>query len=355
MDEFRIITFDPLTADAALWEKFFDHTETIYREYEPDEPMLPRARKKEMTLAALPSPYVDNRFYLALAPDGAPAGYACAGLDRPGSPAYEENKHMGYVQEVSVLPPYRRRGLGTALLLRAVRDLAAAGPSIKEVSLVAFREPGQRFAEKKGAVLALTQAENRLYFKDLDWGMVERWAAEGAARNPATRLTTAAVIPEEDLADFAKAYTETLNQAPQGGMGGRVEVTPEAVRHSEARNAAQGALHLTVYTREADGRVSGLTEIAYVKELGFKARQMLTGVRQEFRGRGLGKWLKAAMLLRLRADYPGVKYVATANADSNAPMLAINDRLGFKRHMPVNVYKLELTPELAGREIRKGK
>lgn len=349
MEEYRIITFDPLTADDALWEKFFDHTETIYREYEPEEPMLPRARKKAMTLAALPHPYVDNRFYLALGPDGTPAGYACTALDRPGSPSYDENKHMGHIQEVSVLPPCRRKGLGTALLLRAARDLAAAGPAIKELSLVAFREPGQRFAEKHGAVLALTQAENRLYFKDLDWAMVGRWAAEGAARSPDTRLVTAAVIPEEDLADFAKAYTETLNQAPQGEMNGRVEVTPEAIRHNEARTAAQGAVHLTVYTREPDGRVSGLTEVAYVKELGFKARQLLTGVRSEFRGRGLGKWLKAAMLLHLRAEYPGVKYIATANADSNAPMLAINDKLGFKRHMPVNIYKLKLTPELAGK------
>lgn len=55
------------------------------------------------------------------------------------------------------------------------------------------------------------------------------------------------------------------------------------------------------------------------------------------------------MPLHLRRDYPGVKYIVTANADSNAPMLAINDRLGFKRHMPVNVYKLKLTPELAGK------
>lgn len=348
MDDFRIITFDPLTADDALWEKFFDHTEAIYREYEPGEPMLPRARKKEMTLAALPNPYVDNRFYLALAPDGTPAGYACTALDRPGSPSYEDNKHMGHIQEVSVLPPYRRRGLGTEMLLHAARGLAAAGPAIKEFTLVAFREPGQRFAEKKGAVLALTQAENRLYFSDLDWAMAERWAAEGAARNPDTRLVTAASIPEKDIADFAKAYTETINQAPQGGMTGRLEVTPEAIRHNEARTAAQGAVHLTVYTREADGRVSGMTEIAYVGELGFKARQLLTGVRQEFRGRGLGKWLKAAMLLRLRKDYPGVKYIATANADANAPMLAINTKLGFKRHLPVNIYKLKLTPELAG-------
>lgn len=39
----------------------------------------------------------------------------------------------------------------------------------------------------------------------------------------------------------------------------------------DPRTADQGAAHLTVYTREADGRVSGLTEIACVKELGFKA------------------------------------------------------------------------------------
>lgn len=48
--------------------------------------------------------------------------------------------------------------------------------------------------------------------------------------------------------------------------------------------------------------------------------------------RSLGKWLKAAMLLRIREELPQVRVVATGNATSNAAMLSINVRLGFKPH-----------------------
>ena len=65
---------------------------------------------------------------------------------------------------------------------------------------------------------------------------------------------------------------------------------------------------------------------------GFKSMitQELTGVKKEYRGRGLGKWLKAAMLLKVKEDFPEAKTVRTENATTNAPMLSINERLGFK-------------------------
>ncbi len=51
-----------------------------------------------------------------------------------------------------------------------------------------------------------------------------------------------------------------------------------------------------------------------------------------YRGRGLGKWSKAAMLLRVRKELPQVKTVITGNATTNATMVSINKRLGFKPH-----------------------
>ncbi|MEE9601209.1 MAG: N-acetyltransferase, partial [Thermoplasmata archaeon] len=46
----------------------------------------------------------------------------------------------------------------------------------------------------------------------------------------------------------------------------------------------------------------------------------------------LGKWLKAAMLLRVREKFPQIQVVVTDNATSNAAMLSINERLGFRPH-----------------------
>jgi len=68
--------------------------------------------------------------------------------------------------------------------------------------------------------------------------------------------------------------------------------------------------------------------------------QEFTGVRSDARGRGLGKWLKAAMLLHVHDVYPDLLTVVTGNASSNGPMLAINTKMGFKEHRQGNEYQI---------------
>jgi RimJ/RimL family protein N-acetyltransferase len=48
------------------------------------------------------------------------------------------------------------------------------------------------------------------------------------------------------------------------------------------------------------------------------------------RGSGLGLWVKAEMLRRLRADRPDVTEIETRNSVANDHMWRINDRLGFR-------------------------
>jgi RimJ/RimL family protein N-acetyltransferase len=68
--------------------------------------------------------------------------------------------------------------------------------------------------------------------------------------------------------------------------------------------------------------------------------QQFTGVLPFARGRGLAKWIKAAMLAHIHELYPEVRWVSTGNAGSNAPMLAINKRLGFKEFRVGSEYQI---------------
>ena len=93
-------------------------------------------------------------------------------------------------------------------------------------------------------------------------------------------------------------------------------------------------------TREPDGTISGITDITWAPYRSAFIEQRFTGVRPEARGRGLGKWIKAAMLLHIRDLYPGTRWIATGNARSNAPMLKINRALGFKPYRIGNEYQI---------------
>jgi GNAT superfamily N-acetyltransferase len=103
---------------------------------------------------------------------------------------------------------------------------------------------------------------------------------------------------------------------------------------------AQGMSEYTMLTREPDGVISGITDVQYAPYQPTMIHQGFTGVRADARGRGLGKWLKAAMLLHVRDLYPQLEVVITENAGSNAPMLAINTRMGFKQYRAGTEYQI---------------
>jgi GNAT superfamily N-acetyltransferase len=85
-----------------------------------------------------------------------------------------------------------------------------------------------------------------------------------------------------------------------------------------------------------------MTEITYTPQQPHLIEQELTGVRQAYRGRGLGKWLKAEMLFFIRSEYPDARFVDTGNADHNAPMLSINQRMGFENLLSQTFFEFDV-------------
>ena len=69
---------------------------------------------------------------------------------------------------------------------------------------------------------------------------------------------------------------------------------------------------------------------------------MLTAVARPWRGRGLAKAVKAAIARLIREHHPDVRFITTSNANVNAPMLAINARLGFTEHRGAAVYQIAI-------------
>ncbi|MHA2276989.1 MAG: GNAT family N-acetyltransferase, partial [Candidatus Kariarchaeaceae archaeon] len=158
-------------------------------------------------------------------------------------------------------------------------------------------------------------------------------------------------IPEEITDKFLSFFTETVNQTPRQDLDLNDFVyTKEMLRKEEEDAERIGRVKIRLLAIEENDDISGFTEIVYLPETKVRATQGLTSVKKEYRERGLGKMVKAAMLLKIKNEFPEVEYVMTDNATDNAPMLAINQKLGFKFHK--ETVAAQITPEKLGDYLR---
>ena len=341
-----VVPFHPPTATREEWARFHTYRRLRQAETDPDDP-VPRDATVEAWMRH-PHPHWQVLHLAVLDPERPDAmiGSLSFEMSRPGTPSHETNRHRGSAQ-VELLRPWRRRGLGRRLLPHIVAVMREHGRTVVQGWC---EEPdGQAFAAAVGARVVQRRRKNRLRFDRVDWTMVERWAAEGPQRNPATTLRWFVDRIDDDILEpYCGLFTEVFNMQPfDEEEHGEFIFTPEVFRDGEARNAESGTTKVTAITQEADRALSSLTEVMYNPDEVPILWQGLTGVANASRGRGLGKWVKAAMLLRVRREFPDIHTVATGNASSNEAMLSINERLGFRTHKEPVVVQMGLA-ELEG-------
>ena len=319
---------DPKTADRAFWQRFHEMRRLRQQETRPDDPLVPDELEEK-------SMQRDDPFHLKyryeVSGDAKVLSWLYCESIKPGTPEYESNKQF-FDANIYVIPDRRRQRIATSWLPLVEQLMDRHGCTV--LNLHAELEPGHEFLKWIGAEPKLTEIENRLNLADLDWDMVERWAAEGPARSPQTKLEIYdGKIPESKWEEFAPQYSALINTIPFEEMEhGEIKITPEMLREWYTQMEMRGDLQHTVVAREPDGSISGITDIDWAPYRRTIIHQQLTGVDPKARGRGLGKWIKAAMLLRIRELYPDAQWIATENAGSNAPMLKINRDLGFKQY-----------------------
>ncbi len=326
--ELTPIRVDVGSADRAFWNRFHELRRVRHEESRPDDPVQPDEEVEARMRKGNP---FEVQHYYEISRDGLMLSSFYGETVTPRNAEYETNKHLfwadGYVR-----PDARGQGIGALWVPVIAKLMDQHGCTV--VGMVTEEESGHGFLKWLGAEQKLTEIESRLKLSEVDWPMLERWVADGARRSPQTKLEIYdGVLPESMLADFAPQLTSLLNTMPFESLDiGQIIVTPERIKDWNERQALVGEVQHTVITREPDGVISGMTDITWAPYRRTLIYQQFTGVRPDARGRGLGKWIKAAMVLHIRELYPDARWIVTENAHSNGPMLNINRTMGFKAY-----------------------
>jgi mycothiol synthase len=256
---------------------------------------------------------------------------------------YDENRHLVY-GGLHVLAEHRRQGIGTNLLHKIVEIAEANNRTLFVTNTESTVPVGQLFAERVNAEKGLELHTNQLVLAELDKSLLQIWIDDAKLKAKDFELGVwTDTYPEEDINDIAKLI-EVMNDAPRGDLNiEKAKIKPEDLREWEAYNKGRGLERWELYVRHnPSGELAGFTSVYWNPDNPENLSQGNTGVIPKYRGHGLGKWLKAAMIQKVIAERPVVKRIRTGNADSNAPMLAINHALGFKPYIAETVWQIEI-------------
>lgn len=260
---------------------------------------------------------------------------------------YDHNQHIAMYWS-AVLPAWRRQGIGSQLLGRIAEVAHAAGRQTLLTWTDSQLSDGMAFAEHRGAKPGIPSSTNQLDLKDLDLNLMLQWierAQDRAARYTLELWTE--FWPDADM-DKMLHVLDAMNDAPRDEEWEEEKWTVEQIRAWEETQRKHGTTRWTIIAREkATGAIAGYSEVFWNPANPIVVNQGDTGVLPAYRNLGLGRWLKAEMILRVIEERPQVRFVRTGNADSNAPMLSINHTMGFRQYKSWTTWLLDVDQALA--------
>ncbi|MFI2372893.1 GNAT family N-acetyltransferase [Streptomyces sp. NPDC018833] len=295
----------------------------------------PPGRAESTGKLRFPSPRTHAVHLAAVAADGSYDGVATLVLFDDAA-----NRHAAFLDVLAVHPRARNRGTGARLWKAAHAELAGDGRT-SVAAVVELGGPGETFARRLGFENVLPLA---WYVQNVSDALAARPVPPALPDGYALAHWTG-VVPDALADAFAEAHN-AMQDAPTGDMDRAVPAW-DAARVRAAAQVVEDRDGVILSAAVLDGAppaqtVAAYTELVLRDPSDTRALQYDTVVVPAHRGRGLGTAVKRHMMGVLAAARPGVREIGTTVADENGPMLAVNERLGYRRERTVAYFQATL-------------
>ncbi|MEO6892959.1 MAG: GNAT family N-acetyltransferase [Ktedonobacteraceae bacterium] len=224
--------------------------------------------------------------------------------------------------EVVVDPFWRKQGIGELLYTHALQFVQEQRATTLEAEVRDHMPDSLHFAQQRGFKI------DRHHFEStLDLAMFDE--ARFAGTIEAVEASGIRFFTLANLGDTMEAQQRLyeINRRYAGDIPGRGEsFTPFEQFHKEVFEAPWYRADCQIVAADGD-RWIGMSATGYFAETKHMYN-MMTGVEPAYRGRKIALALKLLSIRRARAY--GAAYMRTNNDSQNAPILAVNRKLGYR-------------------------
>ena len=248
-----------------------------------------------------------------------------------------------------VLPEFRGRGIGTALMDKLERVALDNGKTKTIVYAPVLDVAGERLESPTGvgSISADADQVRFLQARGYTFEQVERMSRLTLPVDNLAQLVAAAHeksgpdyvlhtwvgrTPESWLDDRATLATRMSTDAPTAGLEEPEDVwTVQRIIDQEDRDERMNPRDRVVVAVEhvPSGHLVGYSVLSVPQQLHRAVDQYATLVLKEHRGHALGMLLKVGNLEHLERVRPGHPSILTFNAEENRHMLSVNEAVGF--------------------------
>ncbi len=242
---------------------------------------------------------------------------------------------------ITVHPQARREGIGRALIQATIAE-AKQDERSSLLLINPLSEATKGFWASAGCKLRQVEKESRCHLDAVDANLMASWIGGHGPTVGYQLIRSIGACPEEFLPHLI-ALRDASIDAPLDDIEWEPDQWSGAqIRQNEALNIRRGFEHRRILIVDPDGNPVGLTEVFIHEDDPAISSQGWTIVLSNHRGKKVGRWLKADMYHWLRADRPDVLVLDTENAESNGPMLDINNDMGFSPFLTWGLWQMEI-------------
>jgi len=201
-----------------------------------------------------------------------------------------------YKLTISICEPIVTKSLMEALGQFVSKKLARHGT----LALFVYNNELDELVEKLGGKTQYKAYTYTLGKADIDTDMLNKTTAELQSKNSGLRMVYLDAITEEYIQQFCDLFTELHEDMPDVAEEAFVQyiITPEKQRQINEGNIAKDITHHCYMIFDGDELIAMSNVSANNKDPRFPY-QFFFCVRGQYRGRGLGRWLYAAMYKKL--------------------------------------------------------